>query len=96
MRFLLKRYIVSGHSMEPTLLPHESILVSSLPYLFANPKIGDIVVFEHSGKQFLKRITKIENKKYFVEGDNKQDSLDSQQLGWISRDTIIGKYLYKL
>ena len=34
--------------------------------------------------------------KYFVQGDNKNDSLDSRRLGRISKRQIIGKVIYKL
>lgn len=90
---LLSRFIISGHSMEPTIKNGESILVSSIPFLFSKPKIGDIVAFleKDSRKVFIKRIIKMNKNKYFLTGDNKKDSKDSRVFGWIGRREIVGK-----
>jgi nickel-type superoxide dismutase maturation protease len=82
--------------MEPTLKEGESVLVSSLPYLFSSPKTGEIVVIKelHTKKFFVKRIKKIENGKFFVAGDNPDDSLDSRKFGWLNREAIAGKVVY--
>jgi len=37
--------------MEPTIRNGEGVLVSSIPYLFSKPKVGDIVLIRHSGDQ---------------------------------------------
>lgn len=81
--------------MEPTLKPGGSVLVSALPYLFASPKTGDIVACRDpdSKKVLIKRITKIENNRYFLEGDNKTESTDSRNFGWLDKETIIGKVI---
>lgn len=94
---LLARFKIVGHSMEPQIKNEESILVSSIPYWFKIPNIGDIVAFkDNKGKVLIKRIVKIQNGKYFMQGDNKYDSLDSRQLGLISKNQIIGEFIYKL
>ncbi len=116
--------------MEPTLLQGQNVLVSSMPFLFSKPKVGDIVVVKYSGhrhsgdqakpetpespplphgakrfwtsqnderdKLFIKRITKIDKERYFVSGDNKNDSLDSRRIGWILKKDIVGKVLLEL
>lgn len=87
---LLSRFIISGHSMEQTFYSGDTVLVSSLPFLFLSPKVGDIVVFKNKRKIFIKRIVKTNKDKYFVEGDNKKDSL---QFGWISKEEIVGKVI---
>lgn len=92
--FLLSRFIVSGHSMEPTLQQGQNVLVSSIPYFFSKPKVGDIVSFKKTGKVFIKRISGIDEDKYFVSGDNKKDSMDSRRFGWILKKDIIGKVVY--
>jgi len=82
--------------MQPTLENGDLVLASSLPYLFKNPKTNDIVTFkEKTGKVLIKRITKIENGRYYVVGDNKYDSLDSRVLGNIKKSEILGKVIYK-
>lgn len=89
---------IEGHSMLPTLSPGQLVLVSSLPYLFSNPRIGDIVVFTHPKENilYIKRLKKIIDEKYFVVGDNHVDSHDSREFGFIERKDIVGKVIKKL
>jgi signal peptidase I len=94
---LLQKYKISGHSMEPFLKNGDKILISGLWYLFKNPKINDIVAFkEKNGEVLIKRIKEVKNGRFFVSGDNKKDSLDSKDFGYISKEYIIGKLIYKL
>lgn len=94
---LISRFKIQGHSMEPTILDGETVLVSSIPYLFSKPKINDIVAFrkKKTGKIFIKRIADIDKGKYFVKGDNEKDSVDSRSFGWIDKKEIIGKVIYR-
>ena len=68
------------------------------------PQIGDMVVFNSPNDNnilLVKRITKINSntinlhgqkqKVYFVEGDNKDNSIDSRSFGYISESSIVGK-----
>lgn len=66
---------ISGHSMMPYLKPYDRVIVSSIPYYFSKPKIGDIIVFKYNSKTMIKRIKKLENGKIAVAGDNISDSL---------------------
>lgn len=69
---LLMRFRVSGHSMEPTFRDGQMLLISSLPYFFRQPKVGDVVVIKDprdpsrssgQGSQWLlKRIKAIHNR----------------------------------
>ena len=94
---LLARFRIVGHSMEPQIQSGQTILVSNISYWFKTPKIHDIVAFRDSANKILiKRIISIRNGKYFLTGDNKNDSLDSRSFGEIDRDKIIGKMIYKL
>jgi nickel-type superoxide dismutase maturation protease len=94
---LLGKFKVVGHSMEPQIKTGQLVLVSNISYLFKSPKINDIVAFrDNGGKVLIKRIIKIESGEYFVEGDNKNDSLDSRKFGGISKDKIIGEVILKL
>ena len=86
-RFPIARFKVHGHSMEPTIKNGSYILVNK----WATPKVGNIIAFEHIGKVMIKRISKIQNRKYFVEGDNKKDSL---KVGSIKKEQIIGKVIF--
>lgn len=93
----LSRVIVIGHSMEPTILPGQSVVVSGMPYFFHKPKVGDIILIKIKGKKnLLKRISQIKDSTYFVTGDNSKDSLDSNKFGWITKKQIFGKMVYKI
>lgn len=85
---ILAKFKVSGHSMIPKLKPGQQILVSSLPYLFSKPKVGDIIAFKDGKKSIIKRIKNIKKNKYLVKGDNEGDS---KNYGWIDRKEIVGK-----
>lgn len=82
--------------MSPTIKHNNFVLVSGLMYLFKNPAVNDIVAFKHTNSILIKRITKILENKYFVKGDNPKDSLDSKQIGLISKKQILGKVIYIL
>jgi len=92
---LLARFRIVGHSMEPQIKTGETILASGIPYWFKTPKINDIVAFEEKGDVLIKRIVRIAGDRYFIQGDNKKDSLDSRKFGFISRKQILGKVFYK-
>jgi len=94
--FFLSRFTISGHSMEPTLSQGQTVLASFIPFLFSKPKVDDIVAFRKGEKMFIKRISKINGEKYFVSGDNKEDSMDSRRFGWILKKDIVGKVVYKI
>ena len=81
---------ISGHSMMPYLKPYDRVIVSSIPYYFSKPKIGDIIVFKYNSKTMIKRIKKLENGKITVAGDNISDSLKIEPVE--VRD-ILGKVL---
>jgi nickel-type superoxide dismutase maturation protease len=89
------KYKISGNSMSPTLHSGQTILVNRLRYWFTIPKVNDIVAVNdpRDGKVLIKRITKIEGKGYFVEGDNKKASTDSRVFGMIERRDIVGKVI---
>jgi nickel-type superoxide dismutase maturation protease len=94
---LLSKFKISGHSMTPTIKNGDTVLVSCIFYLFINPKINDIVAFkDKNGQVLIKRIIGIQNNKYYLYGDNKQDSYDSRSFGFIMRSQILGKMFLRL
>ena len=94
---LLSKFKISGHSMEPFIKDNDKILISNIFYLLNNPRVNDVIVFYDKNKKIkLKKILKIKNEKYFVGGDNKNDSLDSRSFGYIQREQILGKYICKI
>lgn len=92
---LLGRFLVAGHSMQPTIRFGQEVLISSLPYMLRKPIIGDIIVFKKHKKIYIKRITAIASENaYVVGGDNKHDSRDSKLFGEVKKKEILGKLIY--
>lgn len=57
--FLVESFLVQGHSMEPTLLHGERLLVSKVLYRFREPKRGEVIVFRYPRDErtdFIKRV----------------------------------------
>ncbi len=86
----LRKYKISGHSMEPSLKDGTEVLVSGL---FLNLKIEDVVAFKFDKKMILKRVKEIKNGKVLVQGDNKKDS---KEFGWIEKKDILGRVVFIL
>lgn len=78
--------------MEPVMKNGSFFIASSLPFLIGKLKKGDVIVFEVRGETIVKKIVKIENDKYYIEGENKADSLDFPA---IKRNEIRGKLIFK-
>lgn len=86
--------IVNGHSMEPTLQDGDILIVSNK----AIPKDQDIIVLSSDGNDFfdekdlVKRYYayKSTDSEVWVEGDNKEVSLDSRTAGTLNRKNIYG------
>lgn len=93
MNFPLKKFVIAGSSMIPTLNNNDSVLV--LSYILTSPKIGDIVVAMHGEKHIIKRITKIKGNTFFLSGENTLESTDSRRFGFVNRHDIIGKVILK-
>lgn len=89
------KYKISGTSMEPTIAAGENVVVNRIAYIFKKPQKDDIIALHdpRDGKILIKRITKKERTKYFVEGDNKKKSTDSRVFGWIEKRDIIGRVI---
>lgn len=96
--FLGKRqgFVVEGNSMLPTLKTGDAVLINPQ----ANFETGDIVLANHPFKQsvkILKRISEIsEDGKFFLIGDNKDESSDSRSFSAISESEILGKAVCRL
>lgn len=97
MRSPVLYFTVKGGSMKPYLVEGEKVWINRLAYIFHAPKIGDIVVVRHPAKKVLiiKRIKDINKDRYFVTGDNLNESTDSRHFGWIQKKQILGKVLKK-
>lgn len=81
---------VVGNSMAPTLRNNQIVIVR----LTRNFHVGDVVVAYVSGRDVIKRITKMTNGKVYLEGDNSLASTDSRSFGWLSDQYIEGKVIF--
>jgi signal peptidase I len=86
---------ISGHSMMP-LINHGDWILVSLDINPDNLKINEIILLEDpiNKELLIKRIESIETKnekKFYVIGDNINDSYDSRTFGSIKKESIIGK-----
>ena len=63
---ILSRFVINGHSMEPTIKENQTVIVSAIPYLLRTPKINDIIAIESpvEEKILIKRITKMNHNNY--------------------------------
>ena len=76
--------------MYPTIQNKQKLLV--VKYVIKSPQVNDIVVCKHPVTEVLliKRIKKHNKNLYWVEGDNKEESTDSRDFGWIEKKYILG------
>lgn len=81
--------------MNPSFNAGDTILVNKLSYFLSKPKVGDVVVLRR-GKFIIKRIARIKDNKVFIIGDNKSESTDSRSFGWLNKELIIGKVMFKI
>lgn len=89
-----KRFRVSGESMLPLLQAGEEVLIDIAAYKQKLPEIGDLVVARHPNRPdliMIKRVTEINEKGYFLTGDNYNFSTDSRSFGVVKLEHIVGK-----
>lgn len=107
--FVFSAVRVSGISMLPTLQDKQIIFVNKMAYWKNAPQNGDIVIVREpiDNIQVVKRIVgtpgtaiTIEDKtfilkedEYYIEGDNRDNSIDSRAYGPIRSERIIGKVI---
>lgn len=82
---------VSGHSMGPA-LPSETLVWATGWY--RQPRVGNIVIFLHEGREKIKLVAKIKDERLYVLGSQPEASSDSRQFGWIESTSVIAKVLW--
>ena len=83
---MFSRFRVVGRSMEPSFREGDYVIIQNL----TSPKTGDVVVVNYTGKRMIKRVTKLENKKYITRGDNQLDG----KIFAVSRKEVVGKVFF--
>ncbi len=82
-----------GHSMMPVLPPNT--LVWGRRW-YRSIEEGDIIIFEHDGKEKIKRVCDLKKDSVYVLGDHPETSTDSRHFGWISNNDIVAKVFWPL
>lgn len=80
-------YRVSGNSMEPNYHDGQWLVVNKM----SRSKAGDVVVLKYGNMVLLKRIIRLEENGFWVEGDNKDFSTDSREFGAVPKGAVVGK-----
>lgn len=107
--FVFSAVRVSGISMLPTLQDEQIIFVNKMAYWKNAPQNGDIVIVREpiDNIQVVKRIVGtpgtaitiedntfiLKEDEYYIEGDNRDNSIDSRAYGPIRSERIIGKVI---
>ncbi len=72
------------------------MVLTTKPFLFGSIKPGDIVVFEHNDfGTMIKKVQSVDSDQIFVAGTHIH-SVDSNQLGPIHRDRLLGKVIWHI
>ncbi|MCL5429915.1 MAG: nickel-type superoxide dismutase maturation protease [Candidatus Marsarchaeota archaeon] len=86
---------VADISMEPAIRDGDYVFVNRMSKIFRD---GEVVVLKHpkSGMRLIKRIRGIKDNRFFVVGDNTDNSEDSRSFGAVDVSNVIGKVLLKV
>jgi phage repressor protein C with HTH and peptisase S24 domain len=82
---------VQGHSMMPVLPPNTLVIAWKN---FRKLRPDDVVIFQHEGKEKIKRIQDVRGSEIFVVGDHPDASTDSRHYGWIYESDVVAKVIY--
>lgn len=90
-RIVVVRRVVGG-SMLPGLRPGRLVL-GLYPRRLS---VGDVIIFNHLGRERIKRVAVIQGGDLFVVGDNPSASTDSRDFGSIDRRDVRARVIWPL
>jgi nickel-type superoxide dismutase maturation protease len=93
-RRIVRRVVVDGASMMPTLIPGDRLVVVR----FGGSRRGDLVALrdpDQRGRLLVKRVTEIGPDGLEVRGDNEAASRDSRSFGTVPRSDVLGRAVYR-
>lgn len=78
--------------MRPALEPGDTLLGTG----WFRPRVGQIVVVRYKGRLIIKRITQMDHRRVWIEGDNSSASTDSRHFGPVHDSTLKARVVRKL
>ena len=93
---------VEGNSMLPTFSPGDRVLLKLRTSDLQPLHVGEVVMINREGEELLKRIVRYEigghtgQGMITVEGDNKEESIDSRHWGAVPSRLVVAKVIRKL
>ena len=88
---MFKIFKVKGNSMFPNFLDNDFVFITSF---FKKLKEDDVIISKFNNDTIIKRINKIKDNRYYITGDNKEES--SNSFGFVNKENILGKVLFKV
>ncbi len=95
---MLRVIRVSGESLFPSYQNGDFVIVSKIPYFFARPRHGDVVILKHQQYGELIKIvdgSRTHGDDIFVVGMH-PNSIDSRAFGPVRRNDILGKVIWHI
>jgi len=77
--------------MAPTLVPGDIVMTTR-----RKPRVGNIAIAVQNGREVIKRVTKVSGGKFYLVGDNSQESQDSRHFGSVDTSAILGVVMIHL
>lgn len=95
---MLRLLKVSGDSLSPTYHDGDFVLIAKIPFFFNSIQPGDVIAFHHAAYGTMIKVIKdvtADGNQITIAGTH-INSVDSIQLGPISRSTVIGKVIWQI